>query len=98
MKSQAEVQQKATKMKQKTEYVAECCKIPDTEKVIQDYRCTMKRGNISVGGKLFITQNYIVFISSDMAVTVSISNFKNNQKRATIDWVGHVGCNCILQS
>jgi len=40
---------------------------PITETVIQNYRCTFKQGEQSFGGKVWLTQNYLLFTSSTLA-------------------------------
>lgn len=62
--------QKVEKMKQKTKTVIDLFNIPDTENVIQDYRCSMKSDEDG-SGKLFITQNYLLFAGNNNKVLVS---------------------------
>eukprot|EP01095_Lingulamoeba_sp_RSL-Kostka_P012982 TRINITY_DN5255_c0_g2_i2.p1 TRINITY_DN5255_c0_g2~~TRINITY_DN5255_c0_g2_i2.p1 ORF type:complete len:519 (-),score=177.15 TRINITY_DN5255_c0_g2_i2:184-1740(-) len=57
---------KVDKMKAKTESIRDVFGVPDTEYVIQDYRCSYRKIDTnnkqqSVSGKMYITQNYVLF-------------------------------------
>lgn len=60
------VRKKYEVMKSKNEYVWEQFPdLPSSETVIQNYRCTFHRGEQSLGGKVYLTQNYLLFVSSN---------------------------------
>merc|ERR1712137_1127788 len=63
-------------MKQKTDYVIQTFSLPNTERVIQDYRCSITTEEQGASGKIFITQNYVLFASSDNSVLESIPFFR----------------------
>jgi len=42
----------------KTQKVRDLCNLPESETVIQDYYCSY---GMSIGGRLYITQNYVIF-------------------------------------
>lgn len=54
---------KAEKMKRKTEDMRRMFNLPDTESVIQDYACALRRSML-VPGRMFISQNYACFYAS----------------------------------
>eukprot|EP00339_Tiarina_fusa_P006669 CAMPEP_0117001400 /NCGR_PEP_ID=MMETSP0472-20121206/3411_1 /TAXON_ID=693140 ORGANISM="Tiarina fusus, Strain LIS" /NCGR_SAMPLE_ID=MMETSP0472 /ASSEMBLY_ACC=CAM_ASM_000603 /LENGTH=273 /DNA_ID=CAMNT_0004701393 /DNA_START=52 /DNA_END=870 /DNA_ORIENTATION=+ len=58
----AAVVKKFETMRAKNEYLLKNFpNFPISETVIQNYRCTYKQGDNSFGGKLWLTQNYILF-------------------------------------
>lgn len=70
------VMEKVAKMQEKTTFIHETFGVPDTEVVIQDYRCTLKR-NGSHSGKVWITQNYALFqAKSNLDVKESIPFYR----------------------
>eukprot|EP00026_Physarum_polycephalum_P012739 Phypoly_transcript_13068.p1 GENE.Phypoly_transcript_13068~~Phypoly_transcript_13068.p1 ORF type:complete len:299 (+),score=46.60 Phypoly_transcript_13068:71-967(+) len=54
---------KAEKMKKKTDDMRRMFNLPDTESVIQDYACTLRRA-VLVPGRMFISQNYVCFYAT----------------------------------
>jgi len=68
--------EKAKKMAEKTKLVHDLFKVPESEKVIQDYRCTLKKPQNSFTGRLFITQNYMLFLSKDQQVKDSMAFYR----------------------
>jgi len=70
------VLQKVEKMREKTQLVHDVFNVPQSESVIQDYRCTLKKNNNSWGGRLFITQNYMLFLSKDQQIRDSMAFYR----------------------
>lgn len=70
--------QKVAKMAEKTKFVHEVFNVPKSELVIQDYRCTLKKGNNSFTGRIYITQNYMLFVSKDLQVKDSMAFYRVN--------------------
>jgi len=70
------VVQKVAKMQEKTQLVQDIFNVPQSESVIQDYRCTLKKNNNSWGGRLFITQNYMLFLSKDQQIKDSMAFYR----------------------
>lgn len=58
-----EPEAKAVKMMKKTEDMRRMFNLPDTENVIQDYACSMRK-SVLVMGRMFISQNYVCFYAS----------------------------------
>jgi hypothetical protein len=55
---------KYQEMQAKNEYLLRCFSdFPVSETVIQNYRCNWQMGELSMGGKLWLTQNYLLFTS-----------------------------------
>ncbi|EGG17374.1 GRAM domain-containing protein [Cavenderia fasciculata] len=69
---------KASALKTKSDLVRRTFNYPDTESVIQDYSCSLKRG-ILIPGKIYISANFVSFIPSLGESNESISFRKVNE-------------------
>ncbi|MDP2436597.1 MAG: GRAM domain-containing protein, partial [archaeon] len=60
---ESKIMGKAREMQKKTGEVRQRFGLPGTEQVVQDYYCSVHREKMNHGGRMWITQSYVVFYS-----------------------------------